>query len=577
MSKVGYELEFSGIDWGDSRQPRISMFPRDRHWNDFGFNFLASMNVAPSDGREVLKLDVYAMPLDQSSNPVRFTDWFDSRWREVKKPFQQRKSGFFTLFGSDDMYRKLFRWCKSRAEFEEILFVVNELTWCRVNKTADPAVIKRLVQSEAFRLGVLRTGGAYRAFRSGYEYGARHQVELDDGRIPFQVSVTLSGFPSSHQLRVGYVETPLLEDRVHCVVGPNGVGKSRFLRGLILVLARAHEVGGSPFRDVSSAEYASVSEVGQQSLPTFSRVIAYSTEVGSQLPRLAEAESSFDYQYFSLVDSSGLEARHDNSGIKLSRMIIDLLRGQDEDGDFNRLGALRAAVSPHLDWKSIAIPLMGLDPAPSSFVDEVGSHWIRFSVLGSLNEERRLHVSADFDSRREIGFFDENRSRISISSGQRTFLRFALHFLSFSSRGSLIIVDEPETHLHPNLVSAFSVLLYQVLSHTKSVAIVATHSAYVVREVPSHCVHVFRRDGSGAVVTDKIYMRTLGASPTSISLAVFGDDSSKKFYDELVRRVSESGLGIDQVLKEYGGLMSPDMLMQVREMLADPTDQEREP
>lgn len=560
MTKVDYSVVFSERHGIAHAEQTISLSPRERRWNDFGFNFNASMEIVPPAGRDRSQLDCYVIPIDQNSVPVNFADWVDANWKARREPFKAKKSGFFSLLSSDDAYKKLFNWCSNGDEYTNILYSINDLTWVIDNHGADERIVRGVINSDAFRLGVIRTGGAYRAFKSGYVEGARYLLELSDARLPWKYSTQLLGFQGRHELKIDYVDTTLLEDRVHCLVGANGVGKSRLLRELLLSIAKGVD-DDNPFPDVFNEEYKKSSLAD---MPKFARVIAYSTEIDTLLPEFVRSDSQFDYQHCSLTSS--LHEQGSASVVKMSKMLIDLLRGS-ESTSFNRLGALRAAVSEHLDWDALAIPLVHGVSHDVAFASEERGTWVRFSTLQSINEERRLRITADFDDQREIAFFNSDGIRISVSSGQRTFLRFAIHFLSFASKGSLIIVDEPETHLHPNLVSAFSVLLYRVLRQTKSVAIVATHSPFIVREVPSHCVHIYSRLDDFEISYKKPYLRTLGASPTSLSLAIFGDDTSQKYYEKILNRINRSER-LEDVISEYGAIISSDMLIQIRELLS---------
>src|SRR5690606_3301787 len=139
-------------------------------------------------------------------------------------------------------------------------------------------------------------------------------------------------------------------------------------------------------------------------------------------------------------------------------------------------------------------------------ISDGNRHWIRFADLQSMSEEQLLNLTSSVDTSVEVGFFDARNRRMDVSSGERVFLRFSVHFLSYASKGALVLIDEPETHLHPNLVSSFAVLLYRVLKQTKSVAIVATHSPFFVREVPSHCVHILRKNEDCVVEVSAPYL-----------------------------------------------------------------------
>jgi energy-coupling factor transporter ATP-binding protein EcfA2 len=95
------------------------------------------------------------------------------------------------------------------------------------------------------------------------------------------------------------------------------------------------------------------------------------------------------------------------------------------------------------------------------------------------------------------------------------------------------LFDEPETHLHPNLITEFMQLLHELLEITGSFAVLATHSAYVVREVPRSQVIILREAEPRQVVAITPRLKTLGADVGEISLFVFGDD----LFARLVSRI----------------------------------------
>ncbi len=82
--------------------------------------------------------------------------------------------------------------------------------------------------------------------------------------------------------------------------------------------------------------------------------------------------------------------------------------------------------------------------------------------------------------------------------------------------------ERAETHLHPKYISNLIEVLYSLLKATKSIAIIATHSAYVVREVSRDNVKVMNVE-DGLLSFDTPRMQTFGASIDTISQFAFGD------------------------------------------------------
>ncbi|WP_369887280.1 AAA family ATPase [Klebsiella pneumoniae] len=65
--------------------------------------------------------------------------------------------------------------------------------------------------------------------------------------------------------------------------------------------------------------------------------------------------------------------------------------------------------------------------------------------------------------------------------------------LSSIQNNSIILIDEIENFLHPNLIISLISSLSDLLISTNSICLIATHSLYVAREIPRSGVHIFER------------------------------------------------------------------------------------
>lgn len=121
-----------------------------------------------------------------------------------------------------------------------------------------------------------------------------------------------------------------------------------------------------------------------------------------------------------------------------------------------------------------------------------------------------------------------------LSSGEQALLRFAAQAIGSLRSGTMFLFDEPETHLHPRYVSIFMSMLDRLLEWSRSVALIATHSAYVVREVPARRVRIVRKDVEGGILIEPPGMQTFGASIDTISQFVFGDIELKHRFQKVL-------------------------------------------
>ena len=142
-------------------------------------------------------------------------------------------------------------------------------------------------------------------------------------------------------------------------------------------------------------------------------------------------------------------------------------------------------------------------------------------------------------------------------------IQFAAQAAASVENGSLLLLDEPETHLHPNYVSQFMDLLQDLLARTRSVAIIATHSAYVLREVPRQRVTVLSRDEDGRILADRPRMQTFGANIDDLSQFVFIDSAVSARYRERLEtwgKIEGREIGIDGIIERYGDQLSSTTL-----------------
>ena len=118
-------------------------------------------------------------------------------------------------------------------------------------------------------------------------------------------------------------------------------------------------------------------------------------------------------------------------------------------------------------------------------------------------------------------------------------------------------------------------LLHDLLTATNSIALIATHSPYVVREVPTSCVHVVSRESDTPSI-GSVHLKTLGASVSSISDAVFGDAAATKFHRKVAvalsrqgKKASTSEAGrVSWLLENFGEELNAEMLSTIRFLMS---------
>lgn len=83
--------------------------------------------------------------------------------------------------------------------------------------------------------------------------------------------------------------------------------------------------------------------------------------------------------------------------------------------------------------------------------------------------------------------------------------------------------------------------LYNLLEKFNSYAIVATHSALVIREVMAECVYKIKRVGDVPIV-GRIKSESLGANLDELNEEIFGAMESGSYFNKLIVKMSNENM-----------------------------------
>lgn len=538
----------------DGLDKYIYIGPTKSSWNDFGYNYHASMHFNYKG--KLIILNGFVIPLNiKTQEPYAY----------LSGAPQGEIQYFVSLLASPGEYRDLARQLSAEA-YNYVLEALHEVSYDRYVGVEN---YSHIIQAESFRLGVLRYQDAYLSLINGAG-GAFVQPPMGDAKVPFSFSTLLPGTDNFVNLDVSFREHKYFDDRVHCLIGVNGTGKTNLLARLAVEAASVSNAAyvGPPtilFSEKGKVESFDGSILNTPKGFRFNRVVSYYSDSSSTLPRFSKL-GSFEYHAFNTTAKKESEEFHQN----LSYLLVTLLRLTDNQVARERSKIFNDALSGFMPMHLLAIPVTADCPGNSCVTDKDGNGW---SFVNQINgEQRTLDILGTIDTAREPSFLTANGSQvINLSSGQRSMFHFALHFLNMAGEGTLLIIDEPETYLHPNLVSDYMMLLYNILERTSSIAIIATHSAYVVREVPTHCVHILERSGSTASIT-RPYLQTLGANVAEISLAVFGDSTVDAYHRKVSEAISKKNMSFEKILVEYRDIFNVDMLMEIKDRMSNPEE-----
>ncbi len=144
-----------------------------------------------------------------------------------------------------------------------------------------------------------------------------------------------------------------------------------------------------------------------------------------------------------------------------------------------------------------------------------------------------------------------------MSSGHSIVLLTITKLIDTVEEKTLVLMDEPESHLHPPLLSAFMRALSNLLYDRNGVAIIATHSPVVLQEVPRSCVWKLTRIRNQGR-SDRPERETFGENVGILTREVFGLEVAKSGFHDMLRKDVDKGGTFDEIMDTYGGALGAE-------------------
>ena len=503
-------------------------------WNDFTYRTRFHYRVF--DGKSHIE------PTFHGNTHLGFWDRDESPEDIVEALMKGRKSpepakSFYTLHNSMQEYRDMVEQL-GVDEAGAILLALQDLV--AIKRLPDrPEWFERATMSDVFNFSFIRSAEAFFAFHNaGSILDGTREEETDRASRLLTLQFQIPTFDRPHHIEFNFEPKGPLKRRIAVLIGKNGTGKSQALYNLVSSLL------GDDDRLRA-----------QGNRPQLNRLIAVSApgETGATFPA-APQHSRIYYRRILLQ-----RPRFDSEQLGLGTALVQLLRARGTIKGTDRWGLFLGAVASIAPVKTIYVQLNkastskdGSEPIPLTSLSHLGEQ-------EGLRRYRRVHATADLCRIADGKTYP-------LSSGEVTFVRFAVQACLHIENGTLLVFDEPETHLHPNLIAKFVSVLDELLEMTGSIAVLATHSAYLVREVPRSQVHIFQAEG-GSVRVGQPRLRTFGADIGAISEFVFGDDLFGRTVADLKVRLGEDPTAAAGVLAELADELPPETLMFLRQQL----------
>jgi ABC-type cobalamin/Fe3+-siderophores transport system ATPase subunit len=234
------------------------------------------------------------------------------------------------------------------------------------------------------------------------------------------------------------------------------------------------------------------------------------------------------------------------------------LRDKTADHQYSYIGLKRSVTikqSKKIVTKSPAI-------LQSEFVDSVATCWIDSKILiwkraletleaDPVFQQKEISSLASTDNEEDLR---ESAKEVfgTLSSGHKIVLLTITRLVETVEEKTLVLLDEPEAHLHPPLLSAFIRALSNLLIERNGVAIIATHSPVVLQEVSSDCV--WKLNSTGTVTkAERLTVESFGENVGVLTREVFGLEVTKSGFHNLLEAAVNDGKDFEKILEYFNG------------------------
>ncbi|NDU85380.1 MAG: AAA family ATPase [Ferrovum sp.] len=424
--------------------------------------------------------------------------------------FMQLEDDFFSVGQDDEYYANLGALDDTIRELvltclRDVAWDKDRWKWAKDEKVMRQSLLRSVTWSTVEGQFQRMARGDARVTR--YDFAYSPPKRLGDGAPPFTLDFSVDP------------ESPI-PTNVHVLIGRNGVGKTRLLSLMSNALVS---------KDASAKQSGKfvLNELGRHG-GTFANVVAVSFSAfdeGDLLPDRSPEPNSIGYSYIGLRGRSS-ESPTASIKPKSPHMLASEF--------LNSLGECRIGTRRRR-WMNVIATLQS-DPV---FKAAQLSTMIETNL--SEKEEREVVLKTFKD----------------LSSGHKIVLLTLTRLVEKVEERTLVLIDEPEAHLHPPLLSAMTRALSELMVKRNGVAIVATHSPVILQEVPKSCVWIIDRTPT-ASKAERPPIETFAESVGILSRTVFQLELSQSGYHQILGALRRKSASYKDAIDQLDGKLGAE-------------------
>lgn len=462
------------------------------HWNDYSFVTMFLMKIFDHDGKEHRIGNIKIGFKGQKEEIYTYRKIRDDFSGNT---FESLPDNYFSLGQDVDFYVEIMKLSDDIGK--HILANLNDIAYKSefLTRIQDEAVFRtslmRGVREQTITEQFIRVLNGNAPLSNFDFYFIRDENEEKSG-INLEFNVKANSTPSTN---------------IHAIIGRNGVGKTTLLNGMIKSFIDTKDDSEGAFHQKDPPGFLSNTEFKKIGNDYFSHLVAVSFSVFD--PFIPNHDDFKHYHYIGLKES--------NEKLKDPKVYF-------EDDFMKSFFICKTFFAKRERW---------------------------------LNAIKNLESDDNFAGMQLNEFMNESYSEEDIlkvvkrmSSGHASVLLIITQLVATIEEKTLVLLDEPESHLHPPLLSAFIRALSDLLDNRNGVAIIATHSPVVLQEIPKSCVWKIERTGKiTAPFRPKI--ETFGESIDILTRDIFGLEIEKSGFHKLLNESVKQGGTYENILEDY--------------------------
>ncbi|RGO16714.1 hypothetical protein DXB28_20600 [Bacillus cereus] len=161
------------------------------------------------------------------------------------------------------------------------------------------------------------------------------------------------------------------------------------------------------------------------------------------------------------------------------------------------------------------------------------------------------------------------------SSGELSLFLRLVELADSITENSIILIDEPETHLHPKWIRNYITILKNIIGDVNCHVIIATHAPLIVSDIPKESIIMLKKEGH-LIRQSEIYEETIGLEYEEVLKKIFQIEENRglvleSYESKIMKSIEKDDL--ETVIRLYDQLGdSPtkfDLFLKIKKYYAD--------